>query len=32
LLRPARNPNPDVTLMILPPPIANMCGIAAREQ
>src|SRR6266540_6423129 len=32
LFRPARSPNPDVTLMILPLPRSSMCGITAREQ
>src|SRR5437867_10395114 len=32
LFRPARSPNPDVTLMIFPLPRSSICGITAREQ
>src|SRR5947209_1291215 len=32
LFRPARSPNPEVTLMIFPEPRSSMWGIAAREQ
>src|SRR5438132_3914813 len=32
LFPPARGPNPDVTLMIFPPPPSSMCGMTAREQ